>query len=950
MINLDGRGPNTSERCPCCAPEGLDRYPEFECLDCWGRYLRCKECMVATHTAHPLHRIRRWNGEYFERSSLKSLGVRIQLGHLPGQPCANPQICFNDDFIIIDGRGIHSVGLDYCGCGTLSQTRFVQLLRYRLYPATTTNPKTAATFRCLESYELLSYESKVSSFEYYHALVRLTDNTGTHPPKNRYPKFLLMIRQWRYLKMLKRSARGHDPIKPATATNQGECALLCPACPQPGKNLPSDWKELPENKKFVFLLVYSWHHALFIGIDANFRLKRKNVSSDRVDPDLGKGFAYFVEESEYKEYLTRHQDEVEPKSTCSRHDAVNLSNSKPGQGHAATGVGTIECARHNMKRPMAVGDLQRGERYCNIDYLFWKSLINSVLERIYISYDIVCQWSINLQKRMAALDHTFVIFNGKVFIKFLVPKFHLPAHISKCRSSFSFNYTVGVGRTDGEAPERGWAEINPLAMSTKEMGPGSRRDILDAHFGDYNWRKIIGMGSTLIRKFTVATSDMVAHVLAHRGLELSLPRDTVTEWTAAVVAWEMDPSKPNPFEVQVDLPTQAAVWRELAEAEALDLATGKDFTLDANVSPSVFISSGLDLEAEQRAVKTETNKMWLHSQDRQKTKLQLRYNALSRKIVAWSRFQQLYIPTTVILRREDTEADLRRKAPLPTYAYPLWLPSHIKTKVSFDLRLAEIEYKLRVAQARESLESLRRNLQMRSYLRKFKNRFSRGQGANTRARNALDGVNERIMNNANEYRAAFDAIVSLTTLLGKVGWEQEFKVLADGDIREVSEADDGQSEGKRLVSWVWKTVQYSEMGNDDTFRDTLRIEWCKLRARAMRFVEEVELLSVEMMRVLQFFQWQAGWWRSIGSTWNHATVKSDMRREGLIGYAKRQAAMRDSLSAHFVWLWSMVPRIMAKVQGDIAEGQADIMAKAQAETTPLRNIVEDAGSLSGNML
>jgi len=78
---------------------------------------------------------------------------------------------------------------------------------------------------------------------------------------------------------------------------------------------------------------------------------------------------------------------------------------------------------------------------------------------------------------------------------FLVPKFHLNAHIKKCRLEYSFNLVPGVGRTDGEAPERGWSESNAMAASTKEMGPGSRRDTLDDHFGDRNWAKTVQMGT-----------------------------------------------------------------------------------------------------------------------------------------------------------------------------------------------------------------------------------------------------------------------------------------------------------------------------------------------------------------------------------------------------------------------------------------------------------------------
>lgn len=98
---------------------------------------------------------------------------------------------------------------------------------------------------------------------------------------------------------------------------------------------------------------------------------------------------------------------------------------------------------------------------------------------------------------MEELPYTLHFDPDDVKVAFLVPKFHLPAHVSKCQTAFSFNWTRWVGRTDGEAPERGWANINPLASSTKLMGPGSRRDTIDDHFGDFNWTKVVGMGERL---------------------------------------------------------------------------------------------------------------------------------------------------------------------------------------------------------------------------------------------------------------------------------------------------------------------------------------------------------------------------------------------------------------------------------------------------------------------
>lgn len=59
-----------------------------------------------------------------------------------------------------------------------------------------------------------------------------------------------MVREWRHLKMLKRTGRGHDPAG-LEMTQEGECATLCPACPHPGKNLPKDWKNVPKEKMYV---------------------------------------------------------------------------------------------------------------------------------------------------------------------------------------------------------------------------------------------------------------------------------------------------------------------------------------------------------------------------------------------------------------------------------------------------------------------------------------------------------------------------------------------------------------------------------------------------------------------------------------------------------------------------------------------------------------------------
>ncbi|KAJ7432839.1 hypothetical protein B0H11DRAFT_1759639 [Mycena galericulata] len=52
---------------------------------------------------------------------------------------------------------------------------------------------------------------------------------------------LIHDREWQHLVMLKRGGRGNNGARRVAEMMLGELAVMCPACPQPGVNLPEDW-------------------------------------------------------------------------------------------------------------------------------------------------------------------------------------------------------------------------------------------------------------------------------------------------------------------------------------------------------------------------------------------------------------------------------------------------------------------------------------------------------------------------------------------------------------------------------------------------------------------------------------------------------------------------------------------------------------------------------------
>ncbi|KAJ7092911.1 hypothetical protein B0H15DRAFT_777021 [Mycena belliarum] len=984
IVRHEGRGDYASQtRCAECRSPGTQ---EYQCDECFSQALYCVKCTRDLHKDNPFHIIKRWTGSCFERTDLRTLGLRVQLGHIRGAGNERKE----EIFCVVDSNAIHEVAIDFCTCGS-ETSRADQLLRLGLYPATTTRPRSAATFRVLRKFHKLSFESKCSAYEFYNALARETNNTGNFQPRDRYNAFLRMTREWRHLMMLKRSGRCHMEGG-ARNIPPGACALLCPACPQPGKNLDvgGEWKRVHHTKRFLY--------ALFLAIDANFRMKRKQVSSEEADPGLNHGAAFYSEVRAYMDHVGKHWDMEQEKSTCVSHDAVDLPD-REARGTASSGIGTVDCARHNMKRPNGVGDLQKGERYINMDYMLWMSLHGyDELVQLMISYDIVCQWHINIWRRLVKYSPKLIEAageGGRRFYVWLIPKFHLPAHIESCNILYSFDLTPFVGMTDGEAPERGWANANPLATSTKEMGPGARRDTLDDHFNDWNHKKIIALGSVMLERVKKAVRLMVETQQELVETEASLPLETLDPWTKAMELWELDPSNPNPFDVMEQHESLQAIRGRIAEdvKDAVDGDGSGDVVGHLHVSE--MISMGMQLEHQQRELASDAGALKTHATAGQKTTMVERGNKLRRKIANWIKTQSDFQPIVTTLRAADDQARAAAARSQPTAGVPvqgieLWLPSKQVRVAGSSATLKEshcrYEFDMREALAFEALEEMRRLLLVRTYHYKFQARNTAGVAGGTRARTAIDVLDERIRRQANEYRAARRALVGLGPRLKETRWTLVLKELGAEDVRGMPRAlfhdaerkkkkkrkrqtDEGPPVPKEM-SWIWRTglssLTAQAASSEDAARkatdEGLRVQWAKARARARRWSEEVDLLEEEMRRILVFLEWRASWWRALKDARPKSPDEDVALREGLHAYAERQAEIRDEMKGRFRRNWTDVPRWIEMGREGVAtamaaahEGESDDDAfdtGDEDEPVPLlaRNMVAVSDSLVENSL
>ncbi|KAF7972080.1 hypothetical protein HWV62_19161 [Athelia sp. TMB] len=846
---------------------------------------------VDKHKLLPLHRILEWSGSHFAKSSLYALGLRVYLGH-NGEPCTKAYDII-DGFTVVDSTGIHTVKLVFCGCAGHPPSN-IQLLRARWFPATIRSPRSAFTFEVLNLFHLLNIQSKLSLYHFYYAIHSKSDNVGIRGIKDRYDEMRPVMRIWRHLKMLKRAGRGHDPGG-AAKTRMGECATECPACPHPGKNLPDGWETAPES--------VIWLYALIITIDANFRLKLKDKGLAD-DPPLGDGWSHMVKTEPYKAYVAAYGHQIEPPTCDSDFRASDHTTSRTSTAFKASGVGGVMCGRHGLVMKNGLGDLQKGERQANIDFIVFSALFGLLICALTLSYDICCQWSKNLHKRVKQLPRTMQLADPTLLprAKKVLPKMHLHNHGKSCQLDFNLNFLRYSAQSDLEDPERFWSWENSASMSTREMTDGARYEVVSDHAGGYNWGKIITFGkytnSRLLKAIKVAVHMRLKSKVAFENFTKNFPPAAVADWTQLVTAWDKDKTKQNPYEEPTPTVTLASVMLELALEETEDTRQG--IAQPHETSASRFLQRGLDLEDQQRKLKAQVKSKTTTLL--RKTELLEKRNALRHRIDAWSAIQDVYMPQAHQLRAA-TASSVIPYAEEEVLYLPSQLPSELHASPAMAVLLNK-ERRLRIGQADDALHEIRRLLRVSSTILEFKRaQHLASQRITTKTRQLVLNFRGKISSAAERYTAAYNALV----ILDPGGeWSTSFKPLnASTDLHlPRREDDDPEPENRRELSWIWLVPRSEDaqrrVATADEVCDSMRVEWAKSMARRDRWDEQTRLLCEEMRRVIHYFDWKARWWRRRAYRRTNASAAV---QQGAAAYAMEQANMFVDMAKSFATTW-----------------------------------------------
>lgn len=191
-------------------------------------------------------------------------------------------------------------------------------------------------------------------------------------------------------------------------------------------------------------------------------------------------------------------------------------------------------------------------RQMNMDYSLCHAVANSNvgdIDNIIILYDVNCQYHINFSKRVQQAS-TYLSYPFEKNTFHGIGAFHVSGHIARCFPRHSAQFIPGAGVVDGEILETLWAVLNEVSPSVQTATLATRREMLDDHMLDSNWKKLIGMGewkeplsisiktnfcpevSTVRRKYLQAVKGAEESAMYFEELTKNASQQDLKQWEA----------------------------------------------------------------------------------------------------------------------------------------------------------------------------------------------------------------------------------------------------------------------------------------------------------------------------------------------------------------------------------------------------------------------------------
>ncbi|KAF8256537.1 hypothetical protein EI94DRAFT_1711089 [Lactarius quietus] len=295
-----------------------------------------------------------------------------------------------------------------------------------------------------------------------------------------YRQLLRASRQWRDLRNRMQSGLGHQDDDGI----DGSMAIFCPACPQPGINLPDDWKIRYNEYGFMIFMTMNQLVRTFI-MDGNFAAEHMRCRSGDKDVPLSPGMAFMAN-------LRHTRPTLKVPSTCNTYKAIEQANSS--RPHLdVTGIGATACC-HGFFMPASVVDFQKGESLC-------KALSYNMedIPVALVMYDIMCQYGVHLSDRVEKSPELSIA--NSLELQTGIGLFHIHGHQDSCLPHFSPSYISGAKQVDGEIIETLWSPLNNISQSIRGMSLAHCQEVLDAHMNHSNWKNMVHMVPSILKRW-----------------------------------------------------------------------------------------------------------------------------------------------------------------------------------------------------------------------------------------------------------------------------------------------------------------------------------------------------------------------------------------------------------------------------------------------------------------